>query len=221
MPSETEVIACPACRHALRVPTDWLGQPVQCPECQAKFRAPVRDGDRLTDPVLIAGPPAAAPAPPARRSGSLLTFPAFGLMLVGAAAMIANGVLFVRFVTGPDGGREWLKNQLPAIRQAGFGRAGPDADPAEQDERAAAEIAPRLFWVWPLATAAGALTFAGGLAMLRRKGYRLAQVGCVAAAVNAPHLCCVPGALFGFWGLVMLMSDEGREAFGGVARVGG
>ena len=37
MPPETEVIACPACRHLVRVPADWLGQPVQCPQCQSDF----------------------------------------------------------------------------------------------------------------------------------------------------------------------------------------
>ena len=29
MPPETEVITCPACRHLLRVPAEWLGQTVQ------------------------------------------------------------------------------------------------------------------------------------------------------------------------------------------------
>jgi len=28
---------------------DWLGQPVQCPECKSSFKAPVRDGDRLVN----------------------------------------------------------------------------------------------------------------------------------------------------------------------------
>jgi hypothetical protein len=62
--------------------------------------------------------------------------------------------------------------------------------------------------------AAGAVTFAGGVAMIRRKGYRLAQVSCLVAALNLPHLCCVPGAVLGLWGLLLLMSDEGREHFG-------
>ena len=40
MTPETEVIACPACKHLVRVPLDWLGTQVQCPECKAMFRAP-------------------------------------------------------------------------------------------------------------------------------------------------------------------------------------
>src|SRR5207249_9757968 len=90
MPPETEVITCPACRHLLRVPADWLGQTVQCPECKATFRAPVRDGDRLTEPELISRPaPAAAPAA-ARKPDVMLLLPAFGLLFVGFAGLVVN-----------------------------------------------------------------------------------------------------------------------------------
>lgn len=212
--SATEVIACPACRHTLRVPTDWLGQTVRCPECRATFTAPVRDGGRLTAPVLIAAPtPAAAPAP--SRPDPFLTLPGFGLMLVGVSSLIANAMLFTTFVAGPDGGKEWLKGQLPAVRQMGLAPPAGGGDPAADDEKAAAELAPKLFWVWPAAGALAGLTFAGGLSLVRRRNYRLAQVGCLAAALNLPHLCCVPGALFGFWGMLMLLGDDG---FGPSAR---
>jgi hypothetical protein len=53
----------------------------------------------------------------------------------------------------------------------------------------------------------------GGLALVRRRGYRFVQVACVLAALNVAHACCVPGALAGLWGLLMLGSDEGREHF--------
>ena len=61
--------------------------------------------------------------------------------------------------------------------------------------------------------AASAVVFAGGLSMTRRRNYRLAQVACVLAAVNVAHGCCIPGALAGLWGMLMLSSDEGREHF--------
>ena len=35
----------------------------------------------------------------------------------------------------------------------------------------------------------------------------------VLASLNFVHACCVPGALAGVWGLLMLGSDEGREHF--------
>jgi uncharacterized protein YbaR (Trm112 family) len=213
MSSETEILACPACRHLVRVPADWLGQSVQCPECQAKFQAPVREGDRLTAPVLLSPSPSVAPTPTRSRPDLLLTFPAFGLMLVGIAAVITNCAMFVRFVSSPDGGKGWFKDQMPEIRKMGFAQLEGPANQEEQDEQAATELATWLLWVLPVAALAGGVSFAGGLGIILRKGYRLAQVGCVLAALNIPNLCCVPGALFGLWGLLMLMSEEGREHF--------
>ncbi|HJZ55318.1 MAG TPA: hypothetical protein VKE74_10185 [Gemmataceae bacterium] len=214
MPSETEVIACPACRHLVRVPADWLGQTVQCPECKAMFKAPVRDGDRLTDPQLLSAPAAPAVAKSARgRLDPMLLLPAFGLMFVGIASLIANGALFVRFVANPDGGKDWVKNQMPGIRQMGFKAEGEDADKEKADEKVAAELAPKFRWVWLAAAVVGGVVFAAGLAIALRRNYRLAQLGCTLAAINLPHLCCIPGAVFGLWGLLMLMSEEGRAHF--------
>ena len=55
--------------------------------------------------------------------------------------------------------------------------------------------------------------FLGGLSIALGWNYRLAQVGCVAAALNFTHLCCVPGAIAGLWGMLMINSDEGRAHF--------
>lgn len=211
MPSETEVISCPACRHLVRVPADWLGTAVQCPECKAAFTAPVRDGDRLTDAQLLTKPDAPA-ASPSRKSDPLLMLPAFGLMLVGFASLIANGYLFAHFLASADGGRGWVKNQMPALKQMGVKAEG--EDDAQMADRVANELAPKFRWVWLAAALVGGVEVAAGVSMLRRKHYRLAQVGCALAGLNLPHLCCVPGAIFGLWGLLMLMSDEGREHFG-------
>lgn len=212
MPAETEVIACPACRHLVRVPADWLGTPVQCPECQAKFTAPLRDGDRLTEAKLLTKPitPTAAPS---RRSDPLLALPAFGLILVGFASLIANGYLFVHFLTSGDGGRGWVKNQMPVLRQMGVKPQADDADQEASADQVANQLAPKFLWVWLAAGIVASLELAAGVAMLRRKNYRLAQLGCALAGLNLPHLCCVPGAVFGLWGLLLLMSDEGREHF--------
>ena len=222
MTPETEVISCPACKHLVRVPADWLGTTVQCPECRAKFTAPVRDGDHLTDPVLLSAPPA-NPAPARPKADPFLLLPAWGLMLVGLAAVVADGVLFVRFVAAPDGGRGWLRDQMPEIARMGLAPTPPgetEDQRREREEQAVEALAPRLRWVWLAAAAAGGLTAAGGLAIVRRRNYRLAQLGCVAAAVNAPNLCCLPGAVFGLWGLLMLMGDEGRSHFVGAGASG-
>jgi hypothetical protein len=65
----------------------------------------------------------------------------------------------------------------------------------------------------PVSLAVSVVVFVGGVSMVRRRNYRLAQVACVLAALNIAHGCCVPGALAGLWGLLMLGSDEGREHF--------
>jgi hypothetical protein len=213
MTPETEVISCPACKHALRVPADWLGQTVQCPECQAKFQAPIREDGRLTAPILLSAPAPVNPVPVRGRADWMLTLPAFGLMLIGVVATITDGVLAFQFASSPDGGKGALIDRMPELRRMGLVAPDPNLDQQTQDEQAAAQAAATLMWVLPLGTMAGALTFAGGLAMVLRRWHRLAQIGCVLAAVNLPNFFCVPGALFGLWGLLLLSSEEGREHF--------
>ncbi|QJW96292.1 hypothetical protein [Frigoriglobus tundricola] len=211
MTPETEVIACPACKHLVRVPLDWLGTQVQCPECKALFRAPVRADGKLTEPELVAGPAPAAARP--ARPDAMLLLPAFGLLLCGIAGTIVNGVLAYQFVTDPAGATGWARNQVPALRQAGFGTPGTPEEQAAEDERNAAQLAGTYRWLTPVSFVVSVVVFAGGAAMARRRNYRLAQVACALAAVNVAHACCVPGALAGLWGLLMLNSDEGREHF--------
>jgi hypothetical protein len=205
MPPETEVITCPACRHLLRVPADWLGQTVQCPECKATFRAPVRDGDRLTEPELVAGPPAAGP--PARQpADAALWLPAFGLMLVGVAGVIVNAFTLAVIVQDPAGFEVAKKEQLEGL-----------AKKMGQDPQA---LGKNPFTRWPTYAAltgwgllCGTVSFLGGLGIVLRRWRRLARAGCVTAMLNVANCCCVPGAAFGVWGLLMLMSDEGRSHF--------
>jgi uncharacterized protein YbaR (Trm112 family) len=210
MTPETEVIACPACKHLLRVPLDWLGTEVRCPECKALFLAPVRENGALTEPVLLAR----ADQQPARRKPDLmLMFPAFGLLLCGVAGFVVNAILAYLMFTDPVGATKWTRNQMPALRQAGFGTDGTPEEKAAEDERNAAQLVAVYRVLIPVALGPSALALAGGLAMVLRRGYRLAQVGCVAAALNVAHGCCLPGALFGLWGLLLLGSEEGREHF--------
>ena len=202
MPPETEVITCPACRHLLRVPADWLGQTVQCPECRATFRAPVRDGDRLTEPELLSRPGESPAAP--RRADAALWFPAFGLMLVGVISVVVDSAALIAIARDPAG-----------YEQAKRADAEDVAKKLGQDPR---ELADKGIVRWQTFAAAagwgvacGAVSFLGGLGLARRRWRRLAQAGCVTAVLNVAGCCCVPGALFGIWGLLMLASGEGRS----------
>src|SRR6185436_10191480 len=99
---ETEVVSCPACRHLVRVPADWLGQTVQCPECKATFTAPLREGDALGEAVLLSLPQPDANASPARpRADTALWIPAFGLMLLGIISLVVNGLTIEQIVRDP------------------------------------------------------------------------------------------------------------------------
>lgn len=208
----TEVIACPACNHLLRVPLEWLGQHVQCPECEARFRAPVRDGDGFTSPVLIARPA----APQLRKPlDAMLLLPAFGLLFCGVAGLIVNGILSYKFLADPAGSRQYLRMQLEGMRRHGFGADDPPAERAARDDERAAQLLQVLRWGQTLALALSAITLLGGLSIALRWNLRVAQLGCVAASINLPNLCCVPGAVAGLWGLLMLHSDEGRAHFFG------
>lgn len=211
MPPETEVIPCPACRHLLRVPADWLGTTVQCPECHAMFRAPIRQGDRLTEPELLSEP---ANGRAVRRPGdAALWLPAFGLMLVGIAGLSVDGFFTFQFWAKPNQARATVKNQIQAMRQFGVGADDPEDQRDKLDNDRAEQVFRMMRLVYPAFAGLSAVVFAGGLALALRKGRRLAQLSCVLACLNVPNLCCVPGAVFGIWGLLLTIGDEGRDHF--------
>lgn len=211
--NDTEVIACPACKHLVRVPGDWLGTEVQCPECRSKFRAPVREPGGLTDAVLLARG-SDAPAPERKRPDAMLLIPAFGLLLCGVAGVAVNGFLLYVLLGDPNGGRDWADKQVAALRQMGLGEGDTPDEKAAADATAAGQLLGQLRVLLPVSLAVSAVVLAGGVALVRRRHYRLAQVACVLACVNVAHLCCVPGAVAGVWGLLMLGSAEAREHFG-------
>jgi hypothetical protein len=213
MPPETEVISCPACNHLLRVPLDWLGQAVQCPECRARFKAPVRDGDGFTQPELLARSDT-TPAASRKKLDALLLLPAFGLLFCGVAGLIVNGMLTYRFLADPVGAKTNILNQMPEFRKAGFGAGEPPEEHERLDAARAEKWAGYLRWAFPTLAGASTLALLGGLSIALRWNYRLAQAGCVGAALNVTGLCCVPGAVAGLWGLLMLNSEEGRTHFG-------
>lgn len=217
MAQETEVISCPACKHLLRVPLEWLGQNVQCPECRATFKAPVKVGDRLTEPELISRPPAAAPAR-RKKFDAMLLLPAFGLMLCGAVGMFVNGGVLSRLILEDDGGREWVRNEVSnlhaKLEQIGYEKPAPAGTENERNEQDAAQLLRLYRWFVPLSVALSLGVFLGGLSMTLRWNYRLAQVSCILAALNFAYGCFIPGAVIGLWGILMLNSEEGRGHFG-------
>src|SRR5687768_3588013 len=88
------VTRCPACRHLLTVPDDFLGKVVTCLECRAAFEAPAQTGDAFTAPKLV--------RPGRFKVPAFVFVPMYGLLLLGAAGVIVNGYLFVTFRNDPE-----------------------------------------------------------------------------------------------------------------------
>ena len=212
---ETEVIACPACKHLVRVPLDWLGQQVQCPECKAMFLAPVREGGKLTEPVLLSSPAPAAPANPRQGMDPMLLLPAFGLLVLGFAGFVVGAVLTYRYFKDPLEATDDVLMLIKESRKRGLMTQGPEEPEAraEFDKDLARRRTPAVRVLVPVFAVVSALIFYGGVAIATRRHYRMAKLACVLALVNVPYGCCFPGVLVGLWGLLMLNSDEGREHF--------
>lgn len=201
--NDTEVISCPACRHALRVPADMLGADVQCPECDASFTAPRRDGDRLTEAVLLSEPPERRIHRPA---GRILWIPAFGLMLVGVVSIAINVYTLIEIAANPAAFEQRKQADTEALLTQVL---GPNQAGANVPKIAWQSIAALSGWCVFCAIA----SFAAGVACLLRKGLWVARIGSILAFLNIAECCCAPGGIFGLWALILLFSEDARDYF--------
>lgn len=205
------VISCPACQHLLRVPNDWLATKVQCPECKAMFRAPVRHEDgTLSNSVLLSE--GVIPTTTARRRPDwMLLLPGFGLMLCGVIGGIVDTYSVAVLFSNQERATEFVVQQFlkfdldPEV-------LNPDVKQRRQEQRAE-EMLPMLRTLMVVFTILSAVTFSGGLAIVLRRGYWLAMLACPAAALNIAGLCCVPGAAFALWAVILLITPEGKDHF--------
>ena len=201
-----EQIYCPACNHKLRVPADLLGQPVECPQCHARFTAPIRPD--AAPQVRAADGPAAdyahayADDREAReyRGRGLLTAPAVCLLVIGVLALGTNGYIIANGLliqANPALFEQELQNQLDK---------NPGINPKQRQEIAdtftADFFAGLCKWFGGLSLAAALLTVFGAIAMLARRMYWLAVLGAI-AALNPINCCCldlnVPFAIWASW----------------------
>jgi hypothetical protein len=229
------VIACPHCKHLLHLPEDYLGRVVSCLECKSPFRAPVRDGGALTEPV---------PMRKARGVPAKLFIPLVGLLVLGFSGVILNGYLYYITEKDPEAAKAFVKASLsnlfeneppeatewkeadgkglkPSEEEAKRREAVREAFAAEQNRKVdqmLSQYQPNLGPPRIAGLVASGLTLLGGLAFLVHRGYWLAFLGCAAAVVNSPDLgCCFVGIIVAIWGVLALISDEGRRYFGRMA----
>src|SRR6266480_1742020 len=84
-----ELIRCPSCNHELRLPSELLGQTVECPQCGSRFAAPAPSRAPMVRPVGQAGLGYDDSGPQAPVAGPSLRAPAIALLIVsGLAALL-------------------------------------------------------------------------------------------------------------------------------------
>ena len=212
-----DLIHCPACGFQLRLPTELYGTPVECPQCHARFTAPAP-----------AARPAADRPPPGREydagarsvpdgnernrptSGAGLTAPALCLLVTSLLGILVNGYMAMVFVEAKNKPNEYNQAIEDAIKQQ------PNLQPPQQ-----AQFREGANWFRDNGTAPfgvllalNLVTALGAVQMLRRRTYGLALLGCIFALNPVNFGCCfVVQVPFGLWGLIALLTGDGRAAF--------
>src|SRR5438105_1702235 len=88
-----ELIRCPSCDHALRLPAELAGRPVECPQCRTRFTAPVPE--RAVPAVRPVPDDGAGPAPDAAAAqwaAAALRAPAAILLALAGLAVLWDGL---------------------------------------------------------------------------------------------------------------------------------
>lgn len=228
---ESAVVRCPACSHLVAVPEEYFGKVVTCLQCHAVMEVPVRE--------LMKQQPVRLVRPGRRKVAPFVFVPMFGLLLLGGAGVLVNSYLwysmsrdeevaksFVRFLV-----LQQIKESPEPLerRRDADGKLIPptEAEVAEaearqrdfvqdQEKRIAETVAVTAPYAAPaqipfIFVSLG--VFLGGVAFAARRWYPLAFIGCGLALLNINHACCVPGAIVGIWGVIALISEDGRRHF--------
>ena len=155
----------------------------------------VRAGGELTEPELLSRPASPAVTAP-RKPDVMLLLPAFGLLLLGFAGLAINTWNAVRYARDAAAAKEDVLRIIQDGRKGGAVADGPEEPGAREkfDEARAAEWAKPIRLLVPLFAVVSGLVFYGGVAIVTRRHYRMAQLGCALAVVNLANGCCIPGA---------------------------
>ncbi len=190
-----DLTRCPACDNTLKLPPELFGRPVECPKCGHRFTPSAPDGD----PVAYAGRP--------RADG--LTAPAIALLITSVVTAVLNLLGTPSIILAnqdPAAFNKQIQQQIEANRK-------PNMQPEEKEmmDKMSEAMTADNFKAWGnpycgLSWLTGLLTLGGAIAMLTRKAYGLAVVGCLAAFFPSP--CCLLQAPFGLWGLIALMGGK-------------
>jgi hypothetical protein len=211
-----ELIRCPACDHALRLPPEFFGQTVECPQCGNRFAAPapataptVRAAGQ--PPIVIPEQTSAYPS----RAGERLRVPATILLVLSIINLFSNGylVLFARQVVADP--RSFEAQMHDEIDRQPNMKADDRARMKEMLSVATIEKYSTHILVIPgVLVFTSLLTVAACIQMLRLRAYPLCVLGSI-LAINPINSCpcCLLEAPFGLWCLITLMNSDVRAAF--------
>ncbi len=202
----SELIECPACKHALRVPENLFGKTVRCPECKAHFTAPTRDeAGILGKPVLLPQPaqPTAA-VQPRGQWNSPLFMPAMLLILVSFVGVLVNGYQTLVLFTDPERAERaigWLTEKTGKALQE---------DKSKEHLDIALKAAPIAFSV---VFGFNVISLLAGFAIMFRRYRWLGILGSVLAMINIGNCCCLLGLPAGGYCLIKLVDPDMKPLF--------
>jgi hypothetical protein len=219
------IIRCPACLLPISVDSAMIGSRGRCSDCHAQFVLNAAADGSPTPKQLSTYP-------------KMLIIPTVGLLLLGISGLVVNGYLALLFWLKPGEDLAYSRAQLVQLRtmralshgskpdpdwehsaraaMSGVAAAAYTARIAEDiaDEPVAQIWAPNMLRIQTVFVFVSLFVLLGGILVLRGKLYYLTFVCCLAAMLNFNHLCCIPGAIVGIWGIVMLARDDIRSHFG-------
>lgn len=210
-------LSCPRCDRPLRITPDLQGKPAKCPACGMIFLAsstatepegppPARALPEAVipqGPIRTEEPPRPQQAPKRRSVMGAVRPPAIGLLVLGIisglfqALEIAYGLMLKYEVI-----------KLPKVE---------DFPPAWQElfRNAIQQISPEgMILRGTIFGLVSIVVCVAAIQMLRLRMYPLAIVGSVAMILYLESCCCILGAPFGIWALVILLREDVRQMFG-------
>jgi hypothetical protein len=205
-----ELIRCPACDHALRLPTEFFGQTVECPQCGNRFQAPVMGQPPVVRPVeQLTEIPTPERDFNRSRVAERLRGPAIALLLSAILSLVCNGIGLVY--------ARWI-DQHPQQIDAELDRRldeNPDLDREQRQQ--AKEIALQLLSSLNLCCGGSAianlLVLVGAIQMLRVRSYGFAVLASILALNPVNFPVCFVHVPFGVWSLAVLSNADVRSTF--------
>jgi hypothetical protein len=211
-----DLIHCPSCGFQLRLPTELYGTAVECPQCHARFTAPAPTAQPAADRPppgreYDANAPVVAPIDYAPPAGNPVAAPAVALLVVSLLGVISDllGIGWAKLAKdNPQVFQQQLQRQL---------EADPNLTPQDRQQMekmlSLENVTHFLNLDCGISLALNLVTALATVQMLRRRTYALAVLGCVLALNPANVPMCALQVPFGIWGLIVLLTENGRRAF--------